>query len=347
MIVALALCIFCVGIVCMPIDNRRVDALGESVEVAFDSNGGGAVAGTTVTVGDSYVLPVPNRSGYSFEGWYYGGQLVSTTGDSWNIAETQVTLVADWEIVTYTITYANAEGLNGGNPNPTNYNITDDITLQDVSKTGYVFNGWYDGVASKVERIQPGQKVGNLVLEASWTLITYNITYMNTFDVQNSNVATYDVEDEIILADLERDGYQFVGWYTNPENANTKVTTIAEGTVGDITLYAVWDVKQCTVKYASDEYPDVIVIFGDTLDELYVPMREGYEFVGWYSDSLYRNQFTENTVVNNDITLYAKWVKKTAPIWYFVSGGLALIAIIGAIVYMILAKRNKKDGYEF
>lgn len=44
-----------------------------------------------------------------------------------------------------------------------------------------------------------------------------------------------------------------------------------------------------------------------TIGELPIPEKEGYEFEGWYSDSTYETKVENTTVVENDMTLYAKW----------------------------------------
>ena len=36
----------------------------------FNTNGGGEISNVTVDSGAEYVLPIPERAGYAFEGWY-------------------------------------------------------------------------------------------------------------------------------------------------------------------------------------------------------------------------------------------------------------------------------------
>ena len=334
------------GVLGMATTHRQVYAVGEQIEVSFDTNGAGAMNSTQVIVGDDYILSEPTRSGYDFEGWYYNGNLVPTQGE-WTITDTPITLQARWNVVTYNITYSGIEGINGTNPNPVNYNITQNITLEAVSKDGYIFGGWYKDAANAITTISAGEYVGDLVLEAQWNVITYNITYNNIFECNNSrNPTQYDVEDEITLLGLDRYGYEFLGWYTDLDDASTVVTEIEQGTMGNITLYAKWGIAKCTVTFADNEYASQEVIFGETIGELNEPTREGYKFGGWYSDSLYRYAFTEDTEITVNTTLYAKWIKLTDPIWFYVCGGLAFVALVGGLVYIIIRKRNKAQGYE-
>ena len=85
---------------------------------------------------------------------------------------------------------------------------------------------------------------GNKTLYAKWTEIveqSYTITYeLNGGTNAPENPATYKESDETIeLADATKDGYTFEGWYSD-EALTEKVTEIAKGTTGDITLYAKW-----------------------------------------------------------------------------------------------------------
>ena len=52
------------------------------------------------------------------------------------------------------------------------------------------------------------------------------------------------------------------------------------------------------------------------------PIKEGYIFDGWYSDSLLKNKFDFNTLVNKNIELYAKWIESIT-ITYDLNGGIA------------------------
>lgn len=49
------------------------------------------------------------------------------------------------------------------------------------------------------------------------------------------------------------------------------------------------------------------VACGETLETLPVPEYPGYEFVGWFTDKTYATEFTESSVVDGNITVYAKW----------------------------------------
>lgn len=70
-----------------------------------------------------------------------------------------------------------------------------------------------------------------------------------------------------------------------------------------------------TVSYdevGGEDVADVKVVNGKTVSKPDDPVREGYQFLGWYADSEYQTPFMFDTqIVISDITLYAKWALVT------------------------------------
>ena len=204
--------------------------------ISYELNGG-----TNAENPDGYDvsdLPVslhaPSRTGYIFKGWYMGENRVlaipvGTTGN--------VVVSAKWEPITYTIDF----DTNGGLPTLSSIDYTiesDSFTLQEITKAGYTFDGWYNG-ETKVTEITTGT-YGNMTLVAKWTADLYTISY-NLADGVNSpeNPTSYTIESGLItLKDPTRVGYTFVGWY----NGEQLVTTIDSNTLENITLTAKWKI---------------------------------------------------------------------------------------------------------
>ena len=134
--------------------------------VTLDPNGG-AIEYTEIEVqyAHLYTLPIPTRSGYDFEGWYYQDDFVPTE-DIWKL-DFDVKLTAIWAIHYYKITYE----LNGGTNstvNPTSYTLEDEIILKDPSRTGYTFIKWVDQYNNEVSKINKGS-TGDITLTAKWS----------------------------------------------------------------------------------------------------------------------------------------------------------------------------------
>lgn len=57
------------------------------------------------------------------------------------------------------------------------------------------------------------------------------------------------------------------------------------------------------------------------------PTKEGYTFIGWYSDEQFLNKFTFPTIPSSNITLYAKWRVNQYTISFDSMGGSEVSAI--------------------
>ena len=163
----------------------------------------------TYTIEDAtFTLVNPTREGYTFVGW---------TGSNGNSPQTTVTIpagstgdreyTAHWAPTVYTITY----NLDGGSANnPATYTIEDaTFTLTNPTRSGYTFTGWtgtdLDEASNEVSIAN--NSIGNRVYTATWSIITYNISYdLNGGSLEGENPATFPVEDgNITLTNPTRD----------------------------------------------------------------------------------------------------------------------------------------------
>lgn len=116
----------------------------------------------------------------------------------------------------------------------------------------YTFTGWNtmsDGSGTFYRdeaKIYPLTETdqAEITLYAMWkdsSVTDYTITYfLNATNVQNDNPTAYtNNSDTITLKDPIREGYTFLGWFSDKE-LTQQVTEIAKGSTGDITLYAHW-----------------------------------------------------------------------------------------------------------
>ena len=108
---------------------------------------------------------------------------------------------------------------------------------------------------------------------------------MNNGYDDNFATISFTIEDEIILKDISRDGYQFLGWFNNK---NTKVTKIEVGTIGSFTLTAKWSPNKynLTINVNDNNYGEIVSVTGDgyTGEEITVVAASKNKclFDGWY-----------------------------------------------------------------
>ena len=187
------------------------------------------------------ILPTAKRRGYTFKGWHYGNSLIEETTVMQKAFDHE--LKADWQIITYNISY----NLNGGSvsSNPTQYNVeTNTFTLTNPTRKGYTFLGWTGSngsTPSKSVQIEKGN-IGNKEYTANWEVITYTISYKTNMSSLPSNPITYTVEsNSFTLNNPSKYGeFSFVGWSGTEINGNSKNVTIPKGSIGNRTFTANW-----------------------------------------------------------------------------------------------------------
>lgn len=225
------------------------------------------------------------------------------------------------------INYVMGDGSLSAN-NPDAYLIgSEGFVLQEPTRTGYTFGGWYsdDQFKNKIMQILPIAEP--VTIYALWTPNTYTVT-LNPVggELEEESVqVTFDGSYQLEVPTMY--GYVFEGWYngtgqtavayTDEQGNSLAAWTDTEG----LTLYAKWRRVRFTVTLqyegatSGDETQEVIVWTGNEY-ELPVPARENYVFAGWYSapgggGTKYADEEGKETEVwsyADDITLYAYWL---------------------------------------
>lgn len=130
--------------------------------------------------------------------------------------------------------------------------FTFSLSKNAYTRENYTFTGWntmsdgsgtfYRDEANIYPLTETDQ--AEITLYAMWkdsSVTDYTITYFfNATNVQNDNPTAYtNNSDTITLKDPIREGYTFLGWFSDKE-LTQQVTEIAKGSTGNITLYAHW-----------------------------------------------------------------------------------------------------------
>ena len=212
--------------------------------VTFNANGGAPTpAAQTVNHGSTITQPTaPTRQFYAFDGWW----TQQTGGTLWNFTTgtvtANITLWARWTPVFYTATLQHNDGT-GATSTATQTTPGGTIALPVLTRNGYTHNGWTVSSAGTGTAYTGNVVItSNLTMWASWTPITYTITYHLDGGTNDSrNPATYTIETaNITLQRPTKTGHTFGGWFGNAELTGTAITSIARGSTGNRTLWARW-----------------------------------------------------------------------------------------------------------
>ena len=135
--------------------------------------------------------------------------------------------------------------------------------------------------------------------------------------VLNDNTYQLWLNEELILGRYKYDGSSFVMYIgmEEKEKKAEKIPASYEDGVLTITYkgssYRFLEKVAYTVTYNTNGGSDVAsvsVINGKTVAKPADPVREGYEFLGWYADSEFKTPYMFGTqLVTKDTTVYAKW----------------------------------------
>ena len=331
--------------------HQRDDGSGETTTVSMKTD-------------ESKALPaIPNsfsRAGYDFLGWKTSSSSTAVAsyadGDTYTMGPNATyDLYAVWEAVVYTITYDLHDGTNSGS-NPSTYTIeSDDITLENPTRSGYTSGGWRNASsAASVSVISKGS-TGNVSLEAIWNAIEYTLTYDKNGGSGSMSGEARACGSTTALAQnlFTKDGAKFAGWSTTasgrPAYADQANYTMG---AGNVTLYAVWTQTAYVIQYDLDggvnntANPDGYNSEGSSIT-LLDPTKTGYSFSGWYTEKAYTNKITTiNPSSARDYKLYAKWTANTYKATFVYDGKSTTQSVTFNSAYGSLPSASK-TGYSY
>lgn len=195
-------------------------------------------------------------------------------------------------------------------------------------KTGYIFKEWNTKEDGTGETYKPGDSIKKLLETADMakqaqetserTEVGEEIKPEKDVMQEENDVAQTDSvsweektdKAEMQISDTENDG-------TSPDISTDKA--IAAGDTTAITLYAIWEKAseyKITYKLNKGKNNTANPKTYTSEDEIKFkkPTRSGYHFVGWYTDSKYKNQISViEKGSEGSLTLYAKWTKEISP----------------------------------
>ena len=304
--------------------------------ITFDADGGKMEGGNIAAkVGDTITLPACTKDGYEFVGWYDGDTCAGKAGEDYTVSA-DVTLKAHYEkkedeTIICTVTFDADGGDTARKSIEAEKGST--IILPACSKTGYEFLGWFLAPDNNICIGQAGEEFtvqGDISLKAHFEKKeTEKVTI--TFDADGGKeVKSIKAAkgDTIRLPKTEKEGYSFLGWYTEKDGGILLGIPGSEmKAVKDMTAYALWE-KEAGKDSDTDTDPETckvtfhagkgtiktkeLTIIKD--GSLYLPMpeREGYDFTGWYlDDSLtqFAGAYHDTYRITKDTDFYAKWEK--------------------------------------
>ena len=289
----------------------------------------------TAPASDGLTRPDGNTGSYFM--WLDGNGKSYEPGDSVPADVTELTV--QWTAPTYTVTlHANGGTINNGNVTEYTYGVGATLpTADDMTYTGYTFNGWYDNenlTGSPVTAIS-NTETGNKEYWAKWEINQYTITVKPENGKADITI-TQDYGTPITSpADPIREGYTFIGW-----DREIPKTVPAE----NITVTAQWEINQYTIAFdtaGGSEIAPITQDYGTNITAPADPTRKGYTFKGWDKE-------IPETMPAENITVKAQWEINRYTITFDTAGGSEIASITQDYGTNITAPANPtRKGYTF
>lgn len=305
--------------------------------IEYNENGGNEVSDDTYTVEDNINLPIIEKEGATFGGWYeeadFSGEAVSaiakgTTGNK--------TYYAKWTNNDYIITNAKVDNgtVNAVNnkDNGTSANKDDTINVTVRPNAGYEIatvtytpeNGNAVTIAPVDGKYSFSMPAANVTVSATFTAIDYTVVVDE--DIQHGTVivtpSTANIGDTITVNVTPDNGYNIKSVSYKQKDGTTTVINAQNGKYSfqmpadNVEVTAEFEAISYTITYNTNDgsvIEEGSYTVEDTLTLPTTSTKIGYDFGGWYeNEALDGDAVTEiKAGTTGDKTFYAKWNPRT------------------------------------
>lgn len=288
----------------------------------------------------------PVKTGYTFAGWYYNGELVGFDKTEFKPNADGYTMVAKWTINSYKITFV----IDGEEHSSETLKYGEKIVYPPVSKVGYTFSDWTYG-GKVLPEVMPAE---DLTITGSYIVNNYKITYKVDGEEYKTFTVTYGESVELLQDLPAKDGKVFRGWYsvfgvvggsaTKLENFPTVMPAY------DVIVDGGYEQVKFNIYYHIGD--EVVYTQGVNKNEtiaLYVPeAKTGYSFGDWKIKDGENLVKVPSIMPANDIDLYGEYVINSYTLTFDTDGGNGIEAITGNYGTEIVKPADPiKEGYTF
>ena len=281
-----------------------------SYKISYYNEGVKYIEDQKINYGENALKPNtnPSKIGYTFKYWS-----LKENGEKYEFSTKitkDISLYAVYEINKYTVTYIN-EGIEYHKETAEYGSVV--TSIQNPTKEGYTFTGWYTKDNEKVS--YPITVTKNMTLYSKYEINSYKVSYYNEgvkyIEDQQINYGENALKPN---TDPSKIGYTFKYWSIKENGEeyefSTKITK-------DITLYAVYEINKYTVTYINEgvEYHKETAFYGSVITSIQDPTKEGYTFIGWYNEN--NEKVTHPITVTENITLHSKYEINTYTVSFY------------------------------
>ena len=272
---------------------------------------------TNYTVEDSFTLHNPEADHYIFTGWT-GADLdeITTQADINYGSHGDRAYKANWKIKKYKVSF---ESFGGTKIQDRYVDACSKLVLppDPTNDFGY-FGGWCTDYECKMPFDISTEIKEDTILYAKWLKSqpeTYSILYdlgMGYLNAGIENPSNYSSDMEFTLNNPVADDYDFTGWTGTDLAEKTMQVSVPKGSSGFKYFTANWEIKKYEVIFNTDGGTAVdsqTVKIHEKAVKPSDPIKDGFNFGGWYTNAELTAPFDFSMEVTRDVTIYAKWLK--------------------------------------
>lgn len=315
-------------------------------ELHFNTNGGSSINDLLLPMDATIILPdTPEREGYTFDGWYSDSSLHNPFTASQMPAHT-LTAYAKWSINHYTIMYVTNDSTH---LDSVSYAYQDTLVINtSLTRIGYQFDGWYLDDSLSLAFSMTAMPSNDVTLYAKWTAIDYVLSFDTNGGTVIDNQTLSYTNPILLITTPSKVGYTFLGWYM--DESLTEEFDLDTMPAQNLTIYAKWSINDYTISFdthGGSLIDAIISTYGSPITAPSIPIREGYTFVGWFSDMTYETPFSFDFMPGDSLIVHAKWEIVTYLITYSSDDEVDQIVEVNFGSTLSLIVPSPRVGYEF
>ncbi len=345
------------------LSDTNFDANFASKKIKIETIAEPAIGGSTsgdgnYSYGDNVFVEAVPSFGYKFVDWTVNNIPVSTDSSYNFIAESNLNLVANFELKTYVIEITAEPSIGGSTSGDGIYDYGDSVTVDAIPAIGYKFVDWtIDNIFISTDSSYTFAVESDLDLVANFVLKTYSVISsvepINSGNVTGDSIYTHG--DSATLTAFPSIGYDFINWTEDDIEVSSDsiyVFTVTE----DKNIISNFELKSLIVTTSAEPIEggttlgDSTYSFGDLVTVKAVK-SEGYTFFNWTengievsTDSNYTFTLTEDrSLVANFIINSYLIITESDPI----QGGITSGGGIFDYDSLVTITATSADGYAF
>jgi uncharacterized repeat protein (TIGR02543 family) len=272
-----------------------------TLALSANPNAGGTTSGFGTYIAGASVTAIATPSiGYTFLNWtdVTTGAIVSTSANYTFVLNNSRTLVANFEINTYTINTTSLNGSIVNDPSQSNYNYGTNVLLTATPNVGYTFTSWSGDVTDTINPISV-YMISNKNITANFTAIpagtfALNIAAVNGTVLKAPSLTAYTNGTNVEMTATPNAGYTFTSW-TGDATGTSNPLTVTMNTNKNITAnftaipINTYTLNVTAVNGLTTKTPDQLTYNSGSMVQVQATALAGYTFSSWSGDATGNN----------------------------------------------------------